>query len=203
MDPADGHVAIRWLGGASVKQLTGDSNDGVHNEHSLDWSPDGREILFVSNTEENEDQFFNYDVFALRVADRSIRRITSTESAEYQPRWSPDGKRIVMLATKRGLTDLETTMEDTHVWLMNADGSDRRELGNAIDQRQLNAQWSPDGKFVYFVMLDQGNQRLMRIPSTGGFADRVVTATGRVGDYSITRDNSSSSALAKPPRRGL
>ena len=72
---------------------------------------------------------------------------------------------------------------------MNADGSERRELGNAIDQRQLNADWSPDGNFIYFVMLDQGNQRLMRVPAKGGFAERVVTAVGRVGDYSIARDD--------------
>ena len=179
------HIFVCTVATGAVKQLT----DGDHSEHSIDWSPDGREILFVSNRESNEDQFFNFDVFALRVDDKSIRRVTATENAEYQPRWSPDGKSIVMLATKRGLTDLETTMEDTHVWIMNADGSERRELGNAIDQRQLNAQWSPDGKFVYFEMLDQGNVRLMRIPSTGGFAERIVTTTGRVGDYSIANDN--------------
>jgi len=192
------HIFVCDVASGAVKQLT----DGTHSEHSIDWSPDGREILFVSNRESDEDQFFNFDVFALRVDDKSIRRITATESAEYQPRWSPDGKSIVMLATKRGLTDLETTMEDTHVWVMNADGSERRELGNAIDQRQLNAQWSPDGKGVYFVMLDQGNQRLMRIPANGGFADRVMTATGRIGDYSIARDNSVAYSFASPTDLG-
>jgi len=49
---------------------------------------------------------------------------------------SPDGKTIAYQATKRGLTDLETTMEDTHVWLIDADGSHRRELGSGIDNRQ-------------------------------------------------------------------
>jgi dipeptidyl aminopeptidase/acylaminoacyl peptidase len=178
------HIFVCDLSSGTIRQLT----DGVYSEHSIDWSPDGAEILFVSNREPNDDQFFNYDVFALRVADKTIRRITATESAEYQPRWSPDGKSIAMLATKRGLTDLETTMEDTHVWIMNADGGDRRELGAGIDQRQLNVQWSPDGKSVYFVILDQGNQRLVRIPAIGGSAERVVAATGRVGDYSIARD---------------
>jgi len=181
------HIFVCDLAGGAVKQLT----DGTHSEHSIDWSPDGREILFVSNRDYDEDQFFNYDVFAVNVADKSIRRITATESAEYQPRWSPDGKSIVMLATKRGLTDLETTMEDTHVWVMNADGGERRELGSALNQRQLNAQWSADGKSVYFVILDHGNQRLMRLPFLGGFSDRVANATGigRVGDYSLSRDN--------------
>ena len=60
--------------------------------------------------------------------------------------WSPDGKRIAYEGTKRGITDLETTMEDTHVWMMNADGSNRREMGAAIDNRQGAAEWSPTAR---------------------------------------------------------
>ena len=56
------------------------------------------------------------------------------------PSTSPPGRRtarsIAMLATKRARTSSETTMEDTHVWVMKADGTDRRELGAAIDNRQ-------------------------------------------------------------------
>jgi Tol biopolymer transport system component len=113
-----------------VRQLTNGTND----EHSIDWSPDGQEILFVSNHEPNSDEFFNYDVFALKIADGSVRRLTATESCEYAPRWSQDGKTIVYSGTKRRLTDRETTMEDTHAWLMNADGSNRREIGAVMDK---------------------------------------------------------------------
>jgi len=119
------HIFVVDLASKQVRQLTSGESD----EHSLDWSPDGKEILFVSNREPNQDEFFNYDVFALRVADGSLRRLTATEFNEYEPLWSPDGKHIVYRGTRRGLTDRETTMEDTHVWIMNADGSERREIG--------------------------------------------------------------------------
>ena len=113
------HIFVVDVATGRIDQLT----DGTHYEHSIDWSPNGEEIAFVSNREPNEDQFFNYDLFTLKLADKSIRRLTATENAEYRPRWSPDGKTIAYQATKRGLTDLETTMEDTHVWTIGADGT--------------------------------------------------------------------------------
>src|SRR6266404_4520916 len=57
------HIFVVDLASKQVRQLTSGESD----EHSLDWSPDGKEILFVSNREPNQDEFFNYDVFALRV----------------------------------------------------------------------------------------------------------------------------------------
>jgi hypothetical protein len=146
------HIFVVDLATKQVRQLT----EGIYDEHSIDWSPDGKEILFLSNREPNQDEFFNYDIFALRVADGSIRRLTATEYNEYEPLWSPDGKHIVYRGTKRGLTDRETTMEDTHVWMMNADGSDRREIGAVIDNRQGAPKWAPDGSAVYFTVQERG-----------------------------------------------
>ena len=115
-------VFVIEAAGGTPRTLT----SGPREYHSIDWSPDGHEILAVSNLDHDPDYFYNQDLVAISVADGAIRRITTTESAEYQPRFSPDEKHIVFLGTKRGLTDLETTMEDTHVWVMNADGTGRR-----------------------------------------------------------------------------
>ena len=178
------HIFIADVSSGSVQQLT----QGNHYEHSIDWSPDGQELLFVSNREPNEDQFFNYDIFAIKVADGTIRRLTATENAEYRPRWSPDGKAIVYQATKRGLTDLETTMEDTHIWIMNADGSNRRELGRTIDNRQGAPSWSRDGKSVFFTVQERGSTKLYTVPITGGAPQALVDERGSVGAFSIAPD---------------
>src|SRR6202035_3292633 len=126
------HIFVVDVASKQVPQLTKGDTD----EHSIDWSPDGKEILFASNREPNQDEFFNYDIFALKVADNSMRRLTATEYSEYEPLWSPDGAHTVYRGPCGGLTDRETTMEDPHVWVMTADGSDRREIGSVLDNRQ-------------------------------------------------------------------
>ncbi len=163
------HIFAVELATGAVTQLT----SGDHYEHSIDWSPNGGEIAFVSNREPNEDQFFNYDIFALNVASRAIRRLTATESAEYRPRWSPDGKTLVYQATKRGLTDLETTMEDTHVWLISADGGNRREI-------------------------ERGNVRLYRLPLSGGQAEIAIGGDGTVGSWSVSKNGDIAYAFTSP-----
>jgi dipeptidyl aminopeptidase/acylaminoacyl peptidase len=175
------HIFVVDVASKSVRQLT----DGNYYEHSIDWSSRGDEIAFISNREPDPDRFFNYDVFAVRVDDGAIRRITNTKSAEYYPKWSPDGQRIAFAGTKRSLTSSETTMEDTHVWVMNKDGSSRVELGNGIDNRQGAPEWSADGRHLYFTVQDRGNVRLYRLPASGGKPEIVVNERGTVGRWAV------------------
>ena len=176
------HVFVADVASGQSKQLT----TGTHYEHSIDWSPDGKEVAFISNREANEDQFFNYDVLTAYVATGELRRLTTTESAEYKPRWSPNGRRMVYEATKRGLTDLETTMEDTHVWLMDADGKNRKELTGNVDNRQGDPEWSSDGLSLFFTVQEKGNTRLYKAPADGATRPyAVVNDVGAVGSFSV------------------
>jgi dipeptidyl aminopeptidase/acylaminoacyl peptidase len=178
------HIFLVDVATKQLKQLT----QGDYDEHSVDWSPDGKKILFGSNREPNQDEFFNYDLFTLNVADGRIERLTATESNEYDAIWSPDGKQIAFRGTRRGITDRETTMEDTHVWVMNADGSNRREIGAAIDNRQGAPQWSADASAVYCTVQERGNNVLMRLPVGGGAPQYVVKETGGVFSFSVAKN---------------
>ena len=188
------HIFVVDVGSKQTRQLTKGNTD----EHSIDWSPDGKELLYLTNPEPNQDEFFNYDVFALKLADNSVRRITATEFNEYNPQWSPDGRRILFRGTRRGLTDRETTMEDTHVWVMNADGSERREIGAVIDQRQGSPKWSPDGDSVYFTVQERGNNYLVRLPISGGAPEYVVKDAGGVGSFSIGKGGTIAYSFQSP-----
>jgi dipeptidyl aminopeptidase/acylaminoacyl peptidase len=181
-----------------LRQLT----QGEFDEHSIDWSPDGTKLVFVSNREPNQDEFFNYDLFTLDLADSSIHRLTATESCEYDPIWSPDGKYIVYRGTRRGLTDRETTMEDTHVWVMNADGSNRREIGAVLDNRQGEAQWATDGSAVYFTVQERGNQHLVRLPVGGGQLEYVLKDPGFIGNWSAGKNGALAYSYTSPSDAG-
>ncbi len=187
------HIFVVDVATKQIRQLT----DGINYEHSIDWSPSGDELVFLSDPSPNADQFFNYDVFALKLSDSSIRRLTATENAEYHPRWSPDGKMIAFSATKRGLTDRETTMEDTHAWVMNADGSNRHEL-STLDNRQGPPQWSPDGRSVYITVQERGNARLYRQPIDGGKPELIINDRGSVGAYSVGKNGAIAYSFSGP-----
>ena len=176
------------------------TNDTYHN-HSLDWSPKGDEILFVSNREADPDRVFNYDVFAVSIARQTVRRITNTKASEHHPAWSPDGSSIAMLATTRPLTSSETTMEDTHVWVMKADGSLRREIGAVIDNRQGPPRWSADGAWIYFTVQERGDVRLYRLPAAGGAPEAVAPPAaerGAVGSWSVAKDGTVAFEMITP-----
>ena len=136
------HVFVVGIDGGEIRQLT----EGTYYEHSIDWSPNGEEILFVSNREPDPDRFFNYDVFAVKASGGNIRRLTRTENIEYQPRWSPDGKTIVFSAMVQDSKEKSWTF-----WQGKWDVASRKEIlaielpdvpDASPDLQHLS--WSPD-----------------------------------------------------------
>ncbi len=193
------HIFVVDIASRRVRQLT----TGDYYEHSIDWSPSGESILFVSNHSADPDRVFNYDVFVVDVASGAVKQLTRTVSAEYQPVWSPDGKSIAYLGTKRNLTSSETTMEDTHVWVMTADGSNRRELGAALDNRQRAPRWAHDGRAIYSVAQDRGSATLYRFSIDGGAPRVVARGDGNFGSWSLTQGGDVVYAFSAPAEPGL
>ena len=175
------HIFIVDVETRSVRQLT----EGPYYEHSVDWSPTSDEILFVSNRGPNPDQVFNYDIFSVSATDGAIRQLTQTENAEYRPRWSPDGQSIAYQGTRRGLTSSETTMEDTHLWVMDRSGSNRRDIGADIDNRQGPPHLSTTGRSIYVTVQERGAVELYRIAVDGSGQVEVIKGPGRVESWGL------------------
>lgn len=195
------HIYILDVAAKRSRKLT----DGPYYEHTVDWSPDGKEILFESNSGPLDELEFNYDIFAADAQTGKQRRLTNTRSQEYQAVWSSDGKWITYLGTKRDITCSETTMEDTHVWVIPASGGQGRELPGSLqlDRRALRPRWSADGRSVYFIAQDRGNVDLYKVLTEGsGAASQVTKQTGTVVSYSVANDGRIALAFRTPESPG-
>ena len=96
---------------------------------NIDMSPDGKQIAFD----------LLGDIYLMPSTGGEATRIAEGLPQEMQPRFSPDGKRIAFTSDRGG---------GDNIWLMNADGSDKRQLTQE-DFRLLNSpDWSPDGRFI-------------------------------------------------------
>jgi len=181
------HIFLAELASGEVRQLT----SGDHSEHSIQWSPDGRQLSFLSNYEPDPDFVFNYDIFTIDVASGAIRPVTQTKNNEFAPVWSPDGKQFAYSGLKRDITSSETNLEDTHVWTLDPQSGERTERGLSIDNRQGAPQWSPDGQWIYFTLQSKGSTTLHRMKADGKGDEVVVRPPGDRGDvtaFSIGRN---------------
>lgn len=188
------HIFVVDVASGQVRQLT----KGSGYEHSVEWSPNGNLIVFAAEHGPDADRFFNYDLFTVDASSGAVHQLTSTEGVEFHPVWSPDGKTIAYDATKRELTDRETNMEDTHVWVMSADGSNRREIGAVIDDRQGAPSWSHDGQSLYFTVQERGSTHLFRLPLAGGEPQNLIDDPGTIGGFSVARDGSVAYPYSSP-----
>ena len=190
------HLFVVDVQTKQVRQLT----SGNFYEHSIDWSPDGTQLAFLSNHEPDPD-FVNYDIFIIDVASAAVRQLTHTRSNEYRPIWSPDGKSIAVQGLKRPMTSSETNTEDTHVWTIDVASGQRREIGAAIDNRQGPPQWSADGRSLYFTVQSRGSVGLYRMSARGRTAERVLPAAdvaGTVCSFGVGKDGVVAFAMATP-----
>ncbi|ALJ13060.1 amidohydrolase family protein [Sphingopyxis macrogoltabida] len=96
---------------------------------NVDVAPDGRTIAFD----------LLGDIYTMPIEGGTPTRIAAGLAYEHQPRFSPDGRRIAFVSDAGG---------GDNIWVMNRDGSDRRQLSKE-DFRLLNQPgWSPDGQFI-------------------------------------------------------
>lgn len=191
------HLFIVDVATGTVTQLT----HGDRYEHSIDWSPDGRNIVYLQNPEQDQDFTFNYDIFSIDVGSRAITRLTQTRGVEYSPAYSPDGKKIAFLGLMRPVTSSETNMENPHVWVLDIATGNRHEVGVGIDNVQGRPLWSPDGSYLYFTVQSRGSVGLYRIPDTGGQEQRIgptQLGSGSVSGFALHSDGSVIAAMATP-----
>ncbi len=135
---------------------------GVYEREAV-FSPDGRRIAFVSQRDEPEGS----DVFVATLRGKRLEdvqnltpRAFGSAGLDVTPAWSPDGTRIAF-ASNRGGTDFK-------LWVMNADGSQARQLSSAGAHADVLPSWSPDGSLIALQRRQGDSYRVGLLPASGG-----------------------------------
>ncbi len=96
---------------------------------NLDVSPDGRWVVFDLLGE----------IYRVPIRGGDAELLSGGVSYEHQPRYSPDGRTIAFVSDRSGIDN---------IWLMDADGSNRRQLTKEKDSLPTAPVWAPDGQYV-------------------------------------------------------
>ena len=155
----------------------------------LQWSRDGKTLYFSADSGyRNELKYGKTDVFAVTM-DGVVRRVTPGTDYDYNgARLSPDGKWI--LASRQMSTDAVIAKKLTQgapvdLVVIPTSGGPERVLTAAWDYLPAGAQWSPDGRYVYFTGGIGGTQHLFRVPVSGGDVEQITTGQRRLSAFSI------------------
>ena len=126
---------------------------------SPSWSPDGRELAYVS-FEENHKAV----VYVQNVQSGERRVLANFRGSNSAPSFSPDGSQLTVTLSKDG---------GSHVFVIPRAGGNptRVTQSTAID---TEARFAPDGRTIYFVSDRGGGPQIYRQPLGGGNAERVT-----------------------------
>ena len=96
---------------------------------SLDVSRDGQRIVFDMLG----------DLYTLPITGGVATAISQGLAFDSQPRFSPDGRRVVFVSDRSGADN---------VWIMSLDGRDTVQVSNRLSGAFISPTWTPDGNYV-------------------------------------------------------
>ncbi len=134
-------------------------------DSSPEWSPDGSQIVFVSDVDADSQ-------IHLMNADGSGQMRLTKGPEDSEPVWSPDGSSIAFVSLVRD-------EDQTDIFVMNPDGSGRRNFSNSAELDEWAPSWSPDGGSILFV-----SDWDIVVMSADGASETILTADLPVESFS-------------------
>jgi Tol biopolymer transport system component len=126
-------------------------------------------LLFVSN------RSGDFEIYELRESVDNRRQLTNSSGLDIEPDWSPDGKKVTFASNREKDTGFQ-------IYVMNADGSNQKRVGDVQPGDNSHPSWSPDGSQIAFqskreTNLDpQGNNfDIYVMDSDGGDVRQLTT----------------------------
>lgn len=171
----------------------------IYDETAPAWSPDGTEIVFLSNRTEDPDLDPDVvDVYVMPAEGGEFRRLPTPVGRKQHPVFSPDGTQIAYIG-RQGRSDW---WKNQNVWVVPVDGSEEaRDLTGDHDitvssftlndmgsAKMMPPVWAPDGETLYVQMSQHGRTLLNAVSAADGSLEPVVEGEGVVGVYDFSKD---------------
>jgi acylaminoacyl-peptidase len=175
VDDGHTHLFVVPAEGGTPRQLT----FGPYDHSGPAWTPDGRALVISSNRRDDREREANdTDLYRVALADGSATRLTERYGPDNGAVVSPDG-RIAWT----GFDDRYQGYQVTKLYVMEADGSGRRELTGGLDRDVAGPTWSADGRSVWFHYDDEGDTKVARVDLDG----QVTVVAEGLGGLSLGR----------------
>lgn len=133
---------------------------------SFSWSPDGREMAFISKRSGRD------SLYIMDHQGQNVRKI-ETDVAPFAPVWSPDGQWIAFMGNSvNGLAD---------IFVMPISGGEPVNITNTRDRSEASISWSPDSTRVVTAAL---NPPEVKIFAADGSSVERLTDNGTLPQWS-------------------
>ena len=165
--PAEVEVGGRAVALYPMRHTTGLAPHPLVNENVVTVeTPAGTRLVRAGFDGANERELFAID---------GIGILSGSSDRLFDIKWSSDGESVVY-SLGRFAGD-ETAAAD--IWIMGADGSNRRNLTEAEDGNDAIAAFSPDGRRLVFRSARDGNFDLYLMDRDGGNVERLTSTEAR------------------------
>ena len=106
------------------------------------------QITFVSHRDGNP------EIYVMDIDGNKARNLTNNPDKDFQPSWSPNGKRIAFMSNRDGdFLDEGPNIPAYEIYVIDADGDNLQNLTNNPNDDRFPS-WSPDGKRIVFASWD-------------------------------------------------
>ncbi|HEY0324868.1 MAG TPA: S9 family peptidase [Allosphingosinicella sp.] len=187
--PGYSHLFVVPAEGGTPRRLT--SGD-FHHDGPVEWSADGRTVYTSANRSPNWERDANdSEIYAVDVASGAMRALTDRDGPDGNPIVSPDGSRIAYV----GSDDRGYAYDQSQLYVMDRDGSNRRSLTAGLDRDVGAPQWASDGRSIYVSYDERGSRKVARIGLDGshrvvaeGLSGSGLDRPYSGGEFSVARD---------------
>ncbi|HEY7125466.1 MAG TPA: S9 family peptidase [Ktedonobacterales bacterium] len=111
-------------------------------------SPDGTQVAYVVSSFDEAKNQAHSAIWLASLEDGQCHQLTSGETQDMQPRWSPDGKRLAFVSARHE--------GKPQLFLIEVAGGEARRLTSVADGA-ASPLWSPDGKQLCYTSTPESN----------------------------------------------